>query len=110
MNEKRRACAPYQFFGTLWTASGTGQNAAHSSGYVRGYPMDLASLAARLLPGATGSTCIFMRRHPRDERPHMPLRACCNGSQPGASRSSATARRPPLPRCCIGRTRLIHAG
>jgi hypothetical protein len=34
--------------------------------------MDLASLAARLLPCATGPTCIFMQRHPRDERPHMP--------------------------------------
>ncbi len=25
MNEKRRACAPYQFFGAPWTANGTGQ-------------------------------------------------------------------------------------
>jgi hypothetical protein len=30
MNEKRRACAPYQFFGAPWTASGSGQNATHS--------------------------------------------------------------------------------
>jgi len=36
MNEKRRACAPYQFFGAPWTANGTGQNAAHSGGYARG--------------------------------------------------------------------------
>jgi hypothetical protein len=38
MNEKRRACAPYQFFGAPWTASGTGQNATHSEsgGYLRG--------------------------------------------------------------------------
>jgi len=33
MNEKRRACAPYQFFGAPWTVNGTGQNAAHSGGY-----------------------------------------------------------------------------
>jgi hypothetical protein len=32
MNEKRRACAPYQFFGAPWTASGTGQNAEHIGG------------------------------------------------------------------------------
>jgi hypothetical protein len=38
MNEKRRARAPYQFFGAPWTASGTGQNATHSElgGYLRG--------------------------------------------------------------------------
>jgi hypothetical protein len=38
MNEKRRACAPYQFFSAPWTASGTGQNATHSElgGYLGG--------------------------------------------------------------------------
>jgi hypothetical protein len=30
MNDERRARAPYQFFGALWTASRTGQKAAHS--------------------------------------------------------------------------------
>ncbi len=38
--------------------------ADHNGGYVRGYPADLASLAAQLLPSATGPTCIFMQRTP----------------------------------------------
>ncbi len=38
MNEKRRALCPYQFFGAPWTANGTGQNAAHSGGYLRCVP------------------------------------------------------------------------
>jgi hypothetical protein len=47
MNEKRRACAPYQFFGAPWTASGTGQNAAHSGGSMCGPLRRVATLRDR---------------------------------------------------------------
>lgn len=65
MNEKRRACAPYQFFGAPWTANGTGQNAAHSGGYIahqahEGPEQSVISSAARWIGRRSVIPCPLM--------------------------------------------------
>jgi hypothetical protein len=80
MNEKRRACAPYQFFGAPWTAAvpakmpHTANQAATCAGARRLRSLSVTSVPSASVPGRQSS------RLPTGHMPRAPVLPCLRRS------------------------------